>query len=150
MDSAGNGMSNEMKLEIRDGKFVNLYSIICSKDLLLQSYKNVKSNSGSMTPGIDNLTLDGINEEYFDKLADELRHEKFKFTSVKRVYIPKANGKVRPLGIPTARDKIVQESMRFLLELIYEGKFSDSSHGFRPRRSCHTALNQITKWNGTT
>lgn len=184
MDSAGNGMSNEMKLEIRDGKVVNLYKLICSKDLLLQSYKKIKSNpwgftsfpsqrrSGSMTP-VDYTTRggDGINEgSFFEKLAEELRSEKFKFTAVKRIPPQKnlrgglgRNGKQRPLGIPTSssggglaspsfpmgegrgRDKIVQESMRFLLELIYEGKFSDNSHGFRPGRSCHTALHQITK-----
>nr|YP_010183833.1 hypothetical protein LI437_mgp36 [Coccidioides posadasii]QVG61956.1 hypothetical protein [Coccidioides posadasii] len=150
MDVAGNGASNEMKLVQVDGKFVNLYQLICSKDLLYQAYKNIRSNSGSMTPGVDNLMMDGINELFFDELVKELKTEKFKFTSVKRVYIPKANGKTRPLGIPTYKDKIVQESIRILLEVIFEGKFAEVSHGFRPKRSCHTALHQISKWNGTT
>jgi len=134
-----------MKLVQVDGKFVNLYQLICSKDLLFKAYRNIRSNPGGMTPGVDNLTMDGINEEFFDELIKELMTDKFKFTSVKRVYIPKANGKTRPLGIPTYKDKIVQESIRVLLEVIFEGKFADVSHGFRPKRSCHTALHQISK-----
>jgi hypothetical protein len=145
MDVAGNGASNEMKLVQVDGKFINLYQLICSKDILYQSYRNIKGNAGSMTPGVDNLTMDGINELFFDELVMELKNDKFKFTSVKRVYIPKANGKTRPLGIPTFKDKIVQESIKILLEAIFEGRFADVSHGFRPKRSCHTALHQISK-----
>jgi hypothetical protein len=150
MVDAGNGATNEMKLVQVDGKYVNLYQMMCSKDLLIQAYKNIRSNSGSMTPGADDMTLDGISEEFFNKLISELATEKFQFTSVKRVYIPKANGKTRPLGIPTSKDKIVQEAIRILIEVIFEGKFLDVSHGFRPQRSCHTALHQISKWNGTT
>lgn len=142
---AGNGTANEMKLVLKDNKYVNLYQLICSKDLLIQAYRNVRSNSGGMTPGIDNLTYDGINDEFLENLILELKSEKFKFTSVKRVYIPKANGKTRPLGIPNSKDKIIQEAMKILLELIYESTFLDVSHGFRPKRSCHTALHQISK-----
>lgn len=145
MGAAGNGTTNEMKLAMIDGKYTNLYGLLCTKELLIQAYKNIRTNSGSMTPGVDNLTLDGVSEEFFVKLAHELSSEKFKFTSVKRVYIPKANGKTRPLGIPTSKDKLVLEAVRILLESIYEGKFLDTSHGFRPKRSCHTALNQISK-----
>jgi hypothetical protein len=150
MVDAGNGATNEMKLALKDGKYVNLFQLLSTKDLLIQAYKNIRSNSGSMTPGVDDKTLDGINDESFVKLIKELITEKFKFTSVKRVYIPKSNGKTRPLGIPTSKDKIVQEAIRILLEVIFEGKFLDVSHGFRPKRSCHTALHQISKWNGTT
>lgn len=150
MASAGNGAANEMKLVLIDGKYVNLYKLICSKDLLIQSYMKIRSNSGGMTPGIDNKTFDGIDDKFFDELAYELDTEKFKFTPVKRVYIPKKNGKTRPLGIPTFKDKIVQEAIRTILEVIFEGKFLDVSHGFRPKRSCHSALHQISKWNGTT
>lgn len=145
MDVAGNGASNEMKLVQENGKFTNLYQLICSKDLLFKAYRNIRSNPGGMTPGVDNLTMDGINEEFFEELIRELESEKFKFTSVKRIYIPKANGKTRPLGIPRYKDKIVQESIRILLEAVFEGKFVDVSHGFRPKRSCHTALHQISK-----
>lgn len=96
------------------------------------------------------VTLDGINVKYIKQLALELKTEVFQFTSVKRVYISKGNGKTRPLGIPTIRDRLVQEAMRMLLEAIFEGKFSDLSHGFRPGRSCHTALSQVSNWNGIT
>lgn len=150
MDCAGNGESNEMKLDIINGKITNLYKLLCNENLLIKAYQNVRSNAGGMTPGADGLTLDGFNQEVIDNLIEDLKSEKFKFTSVKRVYIPKSNGKTRPLGIPSGRDKVVQEAMRILLEVIYEGKFSDLSHGFRPNRSCHTALKQISKWNGIT
>jgi group II intron reverse transcriptase/maturase len=150
MASARNGAANEMKLEQENSKFVNLYRLICNKDLLITAYKNIRSNQGGMTPGADKKTLDGVSDKYFDALVKELISESFKFTSVKRIYIPKSNGKTRPLGIPTSRDKIVQEAIRILLETIYEGKFSDMSHGFRPKRSCHTALHQVSKWNGIT
>lgn len=148
--AAGNGTVYEMKLVQTEDKYTNLYELICSKELLVQSYKKIRSNPGGMTPGVDELTYDGISEKYFDNLISELKADKFKFTSLKRVYIPKANGKMRPLGIPTSKDKIVQEAIRTLLEVIYEGKFLDVSHGFRPERSCHTALHQLSKWNGTT
>lgn len=103
-----------------------------------------------MTPGVDGQTLDGINEKVITQLSQDLKNEKYNFTSVKRVYIPKANGKMRPLGIPTIHDRIVQEAMRTILELIFEGEFAHTSHGFRPNRSCHTALNSISKWKGIT
>lgn len=145
MASARNGAADEMKLEQENNKFVNLYKLICSKDLLIQAYRNIRVNRGGMTPGVDKKTLDGISDKYFDDLVEVLTTEKFKFTSVKRIYIPKANGKTRPLGIPTSRDKIVQEAIRMILEVIYEDKFSDMSHGFRSKRSCHTALHQVSK-----
>jgi len=126
-----------MKLEKKDGKYVNLFKFICCKEFLIQAYNNIRGG-GSMTQD------EGINEKYFDQLVNDLRTERFQFTSVK---IPKAaaKGKHRPLSIQTSKDKLVQEAIRILLEVIYEGKFSDLSHGFRPKRSCHTAFNQITK-----
>ena len=148
MVGAGNGTTNEMKLESVDNKYINLYKLICTESLIIKAYKNVKSNSGSMTPGIDGLNPDGFSKKYVDDLVNELKTEKFRFTPVKRIYIPKANGKTRPLGIPTARDRTVQEAIRILLEIIFEGKFSNLSH--RPKRSCHSALQQISKWNGIT
>lgn len=150
MDDADTGTSNKMKLVLKEKKYVNLYDLICSKELLIQSYMKIRGNTGSMTPGVDNKTYDGINDQFFDKLALELTKETFRFTSVKRVYIPKKNGKMRPLGIPTYKDKIVQEAIRTLLEVIYEGKFLNVSHGFRPKRSCHSALHQVSQWNGIT
>lgn len=113
--------------------------------MLELAYRNLSSNKGSMTAGIDGGTLDGTSESTILELAQKLERETYKFTPVKRVYIPKGNGKMRPLGIPTIHDRIVQEVMRIVLEFIFEGKFNQNSHGFRARRSCHTALNYISK-----
>ncbi len=137
------------KLRVRDGKYRGLYKLICDEDFLFGAYHEIKSNPGNMTPGTDKETLDGISKDYFKKLSKSLKEESFQFKPVKRVYIPKANGKRRPLGIPSPRDKIVQKTMAIILNAVYEPKFLDSSHGFRPNRSCHTAMAQVAKWSGT-
>ena len=81
-----------------------------------------------MTPGTDNKTLDGISPEFFTKLSKDIRSEKFQFKPTQRLYIPKPNGKMRPLGIPSPRDKIVQKAMELVLNLIFEPRFLDTSH----------------------
>lgn len=81
---------------------------------------------------------------------ESLKDQSFQFKPVRRELIPKPNGKMRPLGIPSPRDKIIQEVMKSILEVIYEPIFSDSSHGFRPTRGCHSALKEISRWNGAT
>jgi group II intron reverse transcriptase/maturase len=102
-----------------------------------------------MTAGSDGLTIDGYSEERAANLRELLRDNRYVPTPVKRVYIPKANGKQRPLGIPGPHDKQVQEVWRMILEAIYEPVFKDSSHGFRAARSCHTALKDIKHtWSG--
>jgi len=101
-----------------------------------------------MTEGSDKETLDGINNDYFEKTMKRLNDESFQFKPSRRVYIRKKNGKMRPLGISSPRDKIVQEGMRIILETVLEPRFSDLSHGFRPHRGCHTALAKIRYWNG--
>jgi len=84
------------------------------------------------------------------QIIEALRHDRFEWTPVKRVYIPKKNGKLRPLGLPTWTDKLVQESIRLILESYYEPQFSDCSFGFRPNRGCQSALNRIANtWTGT-
>ena len=128
----------------------DLYRLLCNKELLAIAYNSIKSKPGNMTPGTDELTLDEMSDKVIEGIIDELRNQTFKFKPVRRVYIPKGNtGKMRPLGVPTPRDKVVQKAMLMIMESIYEPTFSDHSHGFRPGRSCHSALKEIrSKWSG--
>jgi group II intron reverse transcriptase/maturase len=104
-----------------------------------------------MTPGPDRETADGMSPAKIGRIIDALRHERFRFEPVRRVYIPKSNGKTRPLGLPSWSDKLVGEVIRLLLEAYYEPRFSRRSHGFRPSRGCHTALREVANyWTGTT
>lgn len=132
-------------------KAQDLFKIaIESLDLWKQAYINIHANKGAMTAGIDGLTVDGHTEERIINLIKLLKSNRYVPKPTKRVYIPKANGKTRPLGIPSINDKLVQEVWRILLERIFESVFSEDSHGFRPQRSCHTALEGIKhKWSGT-
>ena len=145
--NGGESLEQLLKFD-ENGRCINAYDTLRSFDVLAASYQKIKSNPGNMTPGIDKETLDGINLEYFNKLCKLLDSELYKCKPTRRIYIPKANGKFRPLGISSPRDKIVQEAMRMILEHVLENKFSDASHGFRPRRGCHTALAKIRYWNG--
>lgn len=126
-----------------DYVFRRVYRELFNRDLLLRAYLKLAPNEGNMTRGTDGRTIDGFSMEMVDEIIDQLRAERFYPKPARREYIPKANGKMRPLGIPTFRDKLVQEALKELLESIYEPVFSDSSHGFRPGRSCHSALNSI-------
>jgi RNA-directed DNA polymerase len=132
------------------GKRINgLFRLMENPALWEQAYANIYSNKGAMTKGIDGATLDGFSEERATKIIKLLKEGRYRFKPSRRVYIPKANGKKRPLGIPSADDKLVQEVVRILLEQIYEPAFKESSHGFRPRRSCHTALRHLQRcWTG--
>lgn len=126
-----------------------LYKLLYNKELYLLAYAKLYPNSGAMTKGATNETVDGMSIKKIEKLIDDIRHERYKWTATRRVYIPKKNGKQRPLGIPTWSDKLLQEVIRMILEAYYEPQFSDSSHGFRPQRGCHTALSEIQTWKGT-
>lgn len=101
-----------------------------------------------MREGIDKQTLDGISEEWFNETSEKLKRNTYKPNPARRVNIPKANGKTRPLGISSPIDKIVQQSMRLVLEAVLEPRFQDTSHGFRPKRGCHTALKTLRGWTG--
>ncbi len=127
----------------KDGIYTRLYRYLLREDIYMTAYQKLYSNKGAGTAGIDNDTADGFGEKYVCQLIKELKEQTYKPKPVKRVYIPKRNGKKRPLGIPSFKDKLVQEAMRRILEAIYEPIFSTHSHGFRPSRSCHTALSEI-------
>jgi group II intron reverse transcriptase/maturase len=128
-----------------------LYRQLFNPQLYLMAYGRLYSNHGAMTPGADGETVDGMSMAKIGHIIDALRHERYRFRPVKRVYIPKKNGKMRPLGLPSWSDKLVGEVVRLLLEAYYEPTFSDRSHGFRPRRGCHTALTEVAvNWTGTT
>lgn len=129
--------------ETADYKYERLYRNLYNPDFYLQAYQNIYANKGAMTPGIDGMTLDGFGGQRVEKLIASLKDHSYQPQSVKRVYIPKKNGKMRPLGIASSDDKLVQEIIRMILESIFEPSFSNCSHGFRAKRSCHTALLQI-------
>jgi group II intron reverse transcriptase/maturase len=127
-----------------------LYRQMFNKGMYLLAYGNIYSNQGAMTPGPGDETADGMSEEKIDAIIAEMRAERYRFSPARRVYIPKKNGKLRPLGLPSWTDKIVGEVARLLLEAYYEPVFSDCSHGFRKRKGCHTALRDIQQvWTGT-
>src|SRR5690606_9590006 len=119
------------------------YRNLYNQELMLLAYKNISGNYGATTPGYDGQTVDNMTLERINKVIESLKDLSYKPRPAKRVYIPKKNGSKRPLGLPSANDKIIQEAVRMILEGIYEGNFSENSHGFRRERSCHTALSQI-------
>ncbi len=133
-------------------RFERLYRILFNEEMFYIAYQKIASNEGSITKGSDGRNIDDMSLSRIEKLIAELKDESYQPQPARRVYIPKKNGKTRPLGIPAFEDRLVQEVTRMILEAIYEGQFEPSSHGFRPHRSCHTALIQIkrtftgTKW----
>lgn len=128
-----------------------LYRQLFNRDLYLMAYGRIYANHGAMTPGPDTETADDMSEDKIDQIIEAMRHERYRFSPARRIYIPKKNGKLRPLGLPSWSDKLVGEVIRLLLEAYYEPTFSDHSHGFRPNRGCHTALRDIQRtWTGTT
>jgi group II intron reverse transcriptase/maturase len=127
-----------------------LYRQMFNKSLYLLAYGHIYSNQGAMTPGACDETADGMSEGKIDQIIAAMRGERYRFAPVRRVYIPKKNGKPRPLGLPSWSDKLVGEVVRLLLEAYYEPMFSDHSHGFRKGRGCHTALRKVQEtWTGS-
>jgi group II intron reverse transcriptase/maturase len=128
-----------------------LYRQLFNPQLYLLAYGRIYSNKGAMTPGPDAETADGMTLGRIERIIDALRHERYRFKPVRRLYIPKKDGKQRPLGLPSWSDKLVGEVVRLLLEAYYEPQFSEHSHGYRPGRGCHTALSEVAiNWTGTT
>ncbi|SRR5260370_493736 len=131
----------------------DLYRLLFKEELYLAAYEKIKSKPGNMTKGVDGTTLDGISMSNIASIIKSMRDESFTFSPTRRTYIPKKNGKMRPLGIANPREKLVQEAIRMILEAIYDSPygptFSEKSHGFRPKRGTHNALREIrTKWTG--
>jgi len=140
-------------IQVRGSKGLPLedvYRQLFNPNLYLKAYGKIYRNAGAMTEGTTEETADGMSLAKIDSIINALRYERYRWTPVKRVYIPKKDGKKRPLGIPTWSDKLLQEAIRLLLEAYYEPQFSDCSHGFRPERGCHTALRYVYySWKGT-
>jgi retron-type reverse transcriptase len=137
-----------VKAESEPGhRFEHLYSLLTNGDWLRLAHDYVAQNAGSITAGCDGINMRGFDEnleENLQKLIEELKSETFAPHPVRRVYIPKANGKSRPLGIASIRDRIVQEALRMILEPVFEADFSQYSFGFRPNRSTMDAVKCIT------
>ena len=129
----------------------DVYRQLFNPELFLLAYGRVSRNAGAMTPGVTAETVDGMSLVKIGRIIDALRREAYRWTPVRRVYIEKKGStKKRPLGIPTWSDKLLQEVMRLILEAYYEPQFNPASHGFRPARGCHTALDEIGRcWLGT-
>jgi group II intron reverse transcriptase/maturase len=127
----------------------DVYRQLFNSLLYLRAYSRIYKNNGALTQGITEETADGMSLTKIENIIKQLRYEQFQWTPVRRVEIPKKNGKMRPLGIPTWTDKLLQEVLRSILEAFYEPRFSIHSHGFRPERGCHTALAEIYRtWKG--
>ncbi|EQD53023.1 RNA-directed DNA polymerase (Reverse transcriptase), partial [mine drainage metagenome] len=129
-------------------RFHSLYDKIQRMDVLEYAWKSVMKNGGS--PGIDGITITKIKKDGIEPLLTEIQSElkarTYKPSPLKRVYIPKANGKRRPLSIPTVKDRITQTAIRIIIEPIFEIQFEPNSFGFRPNKSAHDAVNEIVKY----
>ena len=126
-----------------DKRFVKLWKNLISVEWLAQGWGAIRRNKGSRTAGVDKMTDEQIDLELIRKLSDKLKNGTYRPKPVRRVLIPKANGKTRPLGIPTLEDRIVQQALKMLLEPVFEADFLRCSHGFRQGLSCHTALRNV-------
>jgi len=128
-----------------------VYRQLFNKNLYLTAYGKIYRNKGASTKGVNDDTVDGMSLDKIDAIIEALRHERYQWTPAKRIYIPKRNGKKRPLGLPVWSDKLLAEVIRMILDAFYDIQFSEHSHGFRENRGCHTALQEVYHlWNGTT
>jgi RNA-directed DNA polymerase len=147
MNNATEEMKHLHKLAKRDlrKRFNHLWETLTDPQWLMQAWEEIRRNKGSMTPGVSGTTAVDMDPERIKKLAKRLRANRYRPTPVRRTYIPKAHGKKRPLGIPDPEDKTVQQGLKMLLEPIFEADFLPCSHGFRPKRSTHTALRDVSR-----
>ncbi|HEM4685850.1 TPA: reverse transcriptase [Streptococcus suis] len=133
----------------QDKPLERVYKLLFNRELYLIAYAKLYPNNGAMTKGVTEETIDEMSIQKIDMIIEQLRQETYYWRPARREYIPKKNGKHRPLGIPVWSDKLLQEVIRMILEAYYEPQFSEHSHGFRPKRGCHTALQEIQTWKGT-
>ncbi|HEL2320986.1 reverse transcriptase/maturase family protein [Streptococcus suis] len=133
----------------QDKPLERVYKLLFNREFYLIAYAKLYPNNGAMTKGVTEETIDGMSIQKIDMIIEQLRQETYYWRPARREYIPKKNGKHRPLGIPVWSDKLLQEVIRMILEAYYEPQFSEHSHGFRPKRGCHTALQEIQTWKGT-
>jgi len=123
----------------------DLFRLLRKEDIWVAAYENIKGNRGALTPGVTKETLDGTGVKRLQKVQMEVLEERYQFQPVKQTWIPKPDGRKRPLGIPTPNDKLVQEVIRMILEAIYEPNFDNRSFGFRSGRGVHDALECVEK-----
>ena len=141
------GMGHKKLVQDLNNKFYQ--DKICSPERIIQAYEFVSKNKGSNSKGVDSEILDSYSKDTIYSVSSSLKDHSFKFKPIRQVEIPKPNGGIRKLSIPSLRDKVVQKVMTMALEEIYESKFLNSSHGFRPKKGTHSALKSVTRWAGT-
>ena len=128
-----------------------IYRQLYNLNLYLTAYGRIYRNAGAMTPGVTEETVDAMSLEKIRDIIQAVRQERYQWQPARRTYVPKKNGKKRPLGMPVWSDKLLAEVIRSILNAYFDGTFSEHSHGFRPERGCHTALREIYHtWKGTT
>ena len=131
------------KATVSNYKYERLYRNLYNPEFYMLAYANIAKSQGSMTKGVDGETLDNMSIPRINRIIERIKDKSYTPKPAKRKYIPKKNGKMRPLGIMSTDDKLVQEIVRMILEAIYEPTFNNCSHGFRPKRSVHTALSHV-------
>jgi group II intron reverse transcriptase/maturase len=147
VDNVAKEMEHLHKLAVdnRAKRFQKLWENMISEKWLSQAWEEIRRNKGSQTPGVDKLTAEDVDLSRIRRLSERLRSNTYSPIAVRRTYIPKSNGKLRPLGIPSIEDRIVQQGLRMVLEPIFEADFLPCSHGFRQGHSPHTALRDVAR-----
>src|SRR5215475_7626536 len=147
MDNVAKEMEHLHKLAVanQDKRFQKLWDNMISEEWLSHAWEEIRRNKGSLTPGVDKRTAEDVDLPRIHRLSGRLQHGTYCPKAVRRTYIPKSNGKLRPLGIPSLEDRIVQQGLRMVLEPIFEADFLPSSHGFRQGHSPHTALRDVAR-----